>query len=203
MQSDSMPQYIFLKRKKWLLFKWLIPVARASRKTGNSRLALWRRVWEGWQTGAGGNLCSRSCTYQYWGHGGWQKVLQDSLLLSPRTPDSLDMMKMNVFTHYPRAPAFENELGISANVFEGLSRIGCRTKCVCTLHLVFTISTLINLPEIDRHIILGNSATCVYASSPDCSGVQGSSSSCSACGPGSELAGSHACSSQCSYRNDN
>lgn len=81
-----------------MILKWLIPFARAFRKTWNSRLAYWRKeslkikklFWEK-------KICAKKLDLQYWGHEGWQKVLQGSLPLPPMTLESLGMMKMNFF----------------------------------------------------------------------------------------------------------
>lgn len=70
-----------------------------------------------------------------------------------------------------------------------------------SLSVYFGISTLLIFAEVDRYIILGSAMTCVYSSSPDCCGVQGSGSCHSAHCQGRKPAGSPSCNFQCCYRN--
>lgn len=88
----------FSKRGKQLILKWLIPFARAFRKTWNSRLAYWRKEsLKIKKLFFGKIICAKKLDLQYWGQKGWQKVLQGSLPLPPMTPGSLGVMKINVF----------------------------------------------------------------------------------------------------------
>lgn len=91
--------YIYIFRKEgnsWYWNGWFL-LQRPSGKLGildwlTGEKNLWRL-----ETVLGKKICAKKLDLQYWGHEGWQKVLQGSLPLPPMTPESLGMMKMNFF----------------------------------------------------------------------------------------------------------
>lgn len=132
-----MPWYFFLEEKETVN----IEMSDSFCKDVSGKLVIpdWltgekKKASEGWEIG---KKCAQEAELTYilrtWGYMSYilrTMNLQGSLPLSPMTPDSLGMMKMNVLIYYPRAPAFENELGISAYILGGISHLGCRNVCV-------------------------------------------------------------------------